>query len=140
MGKEIDFNWDKWVSDTSYFDVIKQRPVSVFGRLVPTSLCPSDKDILYLNSIDEVVNLNDKENAKRCLKTIVRSYLSRLHNNNGFGVDALELTQREYDFEVLCLLLTDRFDYIHEFFDSEYEQTIFEPKDLFKEILNSIRS
>lgn len=140
MSTELNFKWDEWVSNTRYVDVIKQRPVIVSTRLVPTSLCPDNSDILYINSIDEVLNLNDKDTAKRCLKTIVSSYLSRLDHNNGFGIDALALTQREYDFEVLCLLLTNRFDYIHEYFDGEYEQTIFEPKELFKEILNSIKA
>ncbi|ENV73537.1 hypothetical protein F946_01049 [Acinetobacter johnsonii ANC 3681] len=140
MSKELNFDWDKWVSKASYEEVIKERPYPVLTRLVPTSLCPADEDFLYINSIDEVLNLNDKDTAKRCLKTIVSSYLSRLDHNNGFGIDALVLTQREYDFEVLCLLLTDRFDDIHEYFDGDYEQTIFEPKELFKEILNKIKA
>lgn len=140
MSKELNFDWDKWVSKASYEDVIKGRPYPLLTRLVPTSLCPEDENILYINSIDVVLDLNDKDTAKRCLKTIVSSYLSRLDHNNGFGIDALALTQREYDFEVLCSLLTDRYDYNHEYFDGEYEQNIFEPKDLFLEILNSIKA
>lgn len=139
MNSAENFDWDKWISNTSYIDVINKSPIGHFGRAVPTSICPVDNDVLYINSIDEWIDLNDQDHVKQSLENIVRSYLSRSRNNSEFGLDALILTQRQYDFEVLCVLTQERFDHVDNLFNGEYEQSLFDAKELFNEMANKLK-
>lgn len=132
---ETNFDWDKWIAIENYLDVISYRPIPLEMKSIPTSVCPNHPDILYVNSIDESIDTQNKKELKNALLDVMNNYILKMDHNSEFGRDALVLAQIQYDFEALCIIIRQNLDDAEQLFAGEFESTVLTPKTLFYEML-----